>query len=965
MRHLRWAWRLAATVLVVWLGVAPGAAQAAQAERAGGLLHLVIELEMPSAVEVYAAQQAAGEIAAAGLAAATQAQVVAVDQAQQALLAQLAGLDAQVIYRVQRVYNGVAVRVPASALVDLAALPGVRALHPLIPKLPSNSRAVPRLGAPSAWRAAPGLTGDGVTIAIVDTGIDYLHTAFGGPGKGYSANDPTRTGDAPNFPGVKVIGGYDFAGDDYNANAGSDGYQPFPRPDPDPMDCYGSGHGTHVAGSAAGYGVTETGATYGGRYPPPPTTSFRIGPGVAPHAQVYALKVFGCSGSSDLVDLALEWAVDPDGDGDFADRADVINLSLGSPFGAVDDITALAAANAAKTGALVVAAAGNDGDLFYAVSTPGAADAVLTVAASTLPATAAPESITSFSSRGPRRVGPNGTVGLKPDLAAPGDGIVSAKAGSGNGRASGSGTSMSSALAAGAMALLRQAHPADAVDVPAWTAAELKALAMNTALPLADAAGRSYGPTRAGAGRLDISRALAGQVIAYHAAAPDQVSIHFGVPEVLDSYQAVAALRLANKGPAPIALTVGYSTAVPLPGASITVNAGQVITVPAGGFATTPVTLTVDAAALRHLPDPTLTQNSAVPRSWLAEVSGYVTLTPAGTLAGPQPALRVPVYAAPRPVGQLQVNPAGLDMGAARRATRWLTYTGAGLALEDASGTPPSLPVALGGVFTLHRRSPPLQTAPGGMPSLGRYAQADLAAVGLALKLPPRLPQTLDVAVATYAPWSTPHEVRFVVSFDTDLDGTADLQLSNSDHVAWSVLGRGGSDAFAAVLLDTRDRRTVLEPPLNGYAAGQYDTRLFNSRVMVLPVRIADLRLRAGKPRFAYRVESYSEDVMNAQPLGLVVDSTPWIEVDLAAPGLAVDSAANMPALTAVRPGEGVQVVFDAAGAHGNRGLLAVYLHNAVERQVESIPVRYDARAHLPWVSSRNVERYLPRVSAP
>lgn len=69
------------------------------------------------------------------------------------------------------------------------------------------------------------------------------------------------------------------------------------------------------------------------------------------------------------------------------------------------------------------------------------------------------------------------------------------------------------------------------------------------------------------------------------------------------------------------------------------------------------------------------------------------------------------------------------------------------------------------------------------------------------------------------------------------------------------------------------------------------------------------------------------------------MNAQPW--------GTAVDSAASVPALTAARPGDGdgMEVVFDAAGAYGNRGLPAFYLHKAVDRQVESIPVRYDARA--------------------
>src|SRR5690606_30826348 len=96
----------------------------------------------------------------------------------------------------------------------------------------------------------------------------------------------------------------------------------------------------------------------------------KIGPGVAPHAQLYALKVFGCQGSSELVDLAIEWAMDPNGDGDLSDHVDVINLSLGSDFGSPFDMTTIAAENAAAAGVIVVAAAGNGGDTVYVVDSP-------------------------------------------------------------------------------------------------------------------------------------------------------------------------------------------------------------------------------------------------------------------------------------------------------------------------------------------------------------------------------------------------------------------------------------------------------------------------------------------------------------------------------------------------------------------------------------------------------------------
>ncbi|HQY95266.1 S8 family serine peptidase, partial [Caldilinea sp.] len=277
----------------------------------------VIELDAPAAAEFLMQRQQEG-VAAASAAAATQQYIADLDQVQQGMLPSLARVGAPVLYRTQRVYNGIAVLATPAQADALAALPGVKTLHRMVSKTPDTASSVPFLGAPALWQGfdrIPAVRGEGMRIAVIDTGVDYLHVDFGGPGVGYAQNDRTRSGDVPGFPSAKVVDGYDFVGDAYNADPRSATYNPIPAPDPDPMDCYG--HGTHVAGIAAGYGVTQAQQPYSG--PWDATTdfgNFRIGPGVAPLAQIVALKVFGCSGASDVVDLALEWAVDPDGDGD-------------------------------------------------------------------------------------------------------------------------------------------------------------------------------------------------------------------------------------------------------------------------------------------------------------------------------------------------------------------------------------------------------------------------------------------------------------------------------------------------------------------------------------------------------------------------------------------------------------------------------------------------------------------------
>src|SRR5262249_16763217 len=166
-------------------------------------------------------------------------------------------------------------------------------------------------------------------------------------------------------------GGTDRAGDAYDASATGDVGTPVP--DPNPLDC--NGHGSHVAGTAAGFGVLADGTTYRGPYDQltHDTHSFAVGPGVAPLAELYAVRVFGCTGTTDVVAEALEWAVDND--------MDVVNLSLAAAFGTPDPSDALAADSAVAAGVVVVAAAGNDGDIPYVLSSPGSSSKAIAVAA--------------------------------------------------------------------------------------------------------------------------------------------------------------------------------------------------------------------------------------------------------------------------------------------------------------------------------------------------------------------------------------------------------------------------------------------------------------------------------------------------------------------------------------------------------------------------------------------------------
>jgi subtilisin family serine protease len=216
--------------------------------------------------------------------------------------------------------------------------------------------------------------GKGVRVAVLDSGIDYTHRSFGGPGTaeayldafGVSLTDPRNQTLDGLFPTERVVGGYDFVG-------GTWPLTPDLSPDPDPIDAPdlgAGGHGTHVADLLGGAN------------------------GVAPGVDLYAVKVCSsvtpaCSGIALI--QGLEFAVDPNGDGDPSDAVDIINLSLGSDYGSpFDDIVSRAVDQASALGVLTVASAGNGGDKPYVQGTPAAANTAISVAQTEMPSNQLP-----------------------------------------------------------------------------------------------------------------------------------------------------------------------------------------------------------------------------------------------------------------------------------------------------------------------------------------------------------------------------------------------------------------------------------------------------------------------------------------------------------------------------------------------------------------------------------------------
>ncbi|HSG91475.1 MAG TPA: S8 family serine peptidase [Pseudomonadales bacterium] len=270
----------------------------------------------------------------------------------------------RVVARTQLVLNAVFVEVDAAELAAIALDPMVVRIAPVGRYELNLSETVPYIGGTAVQ--AGGNDGSGVTVAVLDSGIDYTHAKLGGPGTiaayeaayGVGPGDPANTTADGLFPTARVVAGYDFVGEQW----------PFGPllPDEDPIDF--QGHGSHVADIIGGSN------------------------GVAPGVDLVAVKVCSavstsCSGVALI--QGMEFAVDPDGDGDADDAVDVINMSLGSNYGQpFDDDLSQAVENATGLGVLTVASAGNSSDKPYISGTPAAAASAISVAQTQVPSAA-------------------------------------------------------------------------------------------------------------------------------------------------------------------------------------------------------------------------------------------------------------------------------------------------------------------------------------------------------------------------------------------------------------------------------------------------------------------------------------------------------------------------------------------------------------------------------------------------
>ena len=171
------------------------------------------------------------------------AHVAGLSQKQDDLVRAARGMGGRELARLSKSLNAVILKVDASRIPAIAALPNVVSIRPVPNYKLDLAETVPYIGAKAVQTA--GFNGSGVTVAVIDSGIDYTHKEFGGPGtpEAYEAAYGAGTDDVKNtttdalFPTAKVIGGFDFVGEEWPEGPLA--------PDPDPIDF--EGHGTHVS----------------------------------------------------------------------------------------------------------------------------------------------------------------------------------------------------------------------------------------------------------------------------------------------------------------------------------------------------------------------------------------------------------------------------------------------------------------------------------------------------------------------------------------------------------------------------------------------------------------------------------------------------------------------------------------------------------------------------------------------
>ncbi|OMF87731.1 hypothetical protein BK146_25790 [Paenibacillus sp. FSL R7-0333] len=323
--------------------------------KSSNLVRVIVQLSgQPAAVGKYAARQGITALA-------NSATEAAVNNQQEEVLdkAEAKKIDLTVNYKYDTILNGFEVTVPADKIPELAKISGVSSIYPnstwyalpdqTVTEVTYRNDNAPLKQIHADWAADQGLTGAGLKVGVIDTGVDYTHPDIAPAYKGgydsfYQDNDPYE--EVPLTPEEDTEYGVGYAG---------------------------TSHGTHVSGTIIGQYAAKGDVAQ---------------KGVAPGADLYVYKVLGrnldkpdtSSGSSAQVIDGIERAV--------KDGMDVINLSLGSDSEKdVNSPDSIAINNAVLSGVTAVIANGNNGTTgqYFSMGSPAASQLAISVGSVTSP----------------------------------------------------------------------------------------------------------------------------------------------------------------------------------------------------------------------------------------------------------------------------------------------------------------------------------------------------------------------------------------------------------------------------------------------------------------------------------------------------------------------------------------------------------------------------------------------------
>ncbi|HKP84504.1 MAG TPA: S8 family serine peptidase [Blastocatellia bacterium] len=329
------------------------AAPARQALNTSGLVRAIVELESAPVIErVKPVMSAALRDRRPNLQSAEargyEAQVES-EQANFKSRAALVSPGLRVRTEIRGLANAVSIEAPGAEVAAISALPGVKRVELVKEYQAALDASVPLINAPAMWTRLGGsaVAGDGMKIAILDTGIDIANPLFSDAGYVAPAGFPKAEGNNLTLINNKIIAAKSFIPGTTSAQDEN-------------------GHGTNVAGIAAGNFNT--------------LSPLGLVSGVAPHAFLGNYRVLARNGSgpTDGIAAAVDAAV--------RDGFDVINLSLGGEAGNGLDLLSRTVEKAVAGGSIVTIAAGNEGngglDDEATISSPGIAPSAITVAAS-------------------------------------------------------------------------------------------------------------------------------------------------------------------------------------------------------------------------------------------------------------------------------------------------------------------------------------------------------------------------------------------------------------------------------------------------------------------------------------------------------------------------------------------------------------------------------------------------------